>query len=83
MRKSELIRQLQDYDGDPEVMIVDRHMDAVAREAQIVDEICVAPDAAFSRDSYVFWEKGDQDIPATYPGDDPGDPVPVIALVLR
>lgn len=83
MRKSELIRQLQAIAGDPEVLVEDRHMDNLAREAQVVDEVYAVTDAAFRRDQRVFWEKDDTQVPATYPGDDPDDPAPVIALVVR
>lgn len=83
MRKSTLIEMLNRIPGDPEILVEDRLTESLAREAQEVAEVFAVTDAAFSRECRVFWDKDDKDVPATWPGDDPDDPAPVIALVLR
>lgn len=83
MRKSQLIRDLEAIPGDPEILIEDRSLDGCAREAQEVAEVYAVTDAALRSDDRIFWEKDDPDRPAQHPGDDPEDPEPMIALVLR
>lgn len=83
MKKSDLIRWLEAIMDDPEVIIADPRTDGVAQLAQVLDEVWAVPDAAMRGDERIFWEKDDPNRPARYPGDDPDDPAPVIALVLR
>ena len=84
MKKSDLIHYLMNMvPGDPEILIEDRRTDGVAREAQILEEVLAVTAAAMRSDERIFWQNDDAERPATYPGDSPDDPEPVIALVLR